>query len=187
MATLKDEYIKSNWNGNLWKCERHNIVGRKNGDDDEKEVYRRNELNGLSGPKIRNKYTPALGGTDRFMTEEHLQKFTTSSKEAYDDAKRGPEEKNKDAAEKAKLRLVYDEKFKNWSLKRFGGNKARARRAGWMPFEEWFAKKKAGKPTYSKSELDGALVDVLQQNSVRQYVKKKVVTPPPPPGAGTKK
>ena len=188
MATVNDEYIKSNMSGTLYKCERHNIVGKKNGDADEKEVYRRNEVNNHPGSTIRNKYT-CPDCKPAYSTEEQLKKFyTTSSKEAYDEqARRAKEknkaaaEKNKAAAEKAKLRLEYDKKF--WSLERFGGNKFRARRAGWMPFEEWFAKKKAGKPMYSKSELNSAVVDALNRinalnrknngSSIRQYVKKK--------------
>lgn len=181
MATVNDEYIKSNASGKIYKCERHNIVGKKNGDADEKEVYRRNELNGHPGSTIRNKYTCPDCNRSDYSTKEQLKKFfTTSSKEAYDFTKQRAEEKAKDAAEKAKLRLEYDKEFKYWSLERFGGNKTKARSAGWIPFEEWFAKKKAGKAVYSKSELNSAVVDHLQndRNRIRQHVKKEAVTPP---------
>lgn len=176
MATVNDEYIKSNMSGRLYKCERHNIVGKKNGDADEKEVYRRNELNNHPGSTIRNKYT-CPDCKPAYSTEEQLKKFfTTSSKEAYDEQARRAKEKNKAAAEKAKLRRVYDKEFEYLSPK-YLGNETKARRAGWMPFEEWFAKKKAGKPMYSQSELDARAVDALNRennrSSIRQHVKKK--------------
>jgi len=186
MATVNDEYIKSNMSGKLYKCERHNIVGKKNGDADEKEVYRRNEVNNHPDSTIRNKYTCPDCNRPDYNTKEQLKKFfTTSSKEAYDEQARRAKEKNKaaaekakDAAEKAKLRLEYDKEFEYWSrIVESGGNKTKARRAGWMPFEEWFAKKKAGKPMYSQSELDSWAVDALNRennrSSIRQHVKKK--------------
>jgi hypothetical protein len=193
MATVNDEYIKSNMSGTLYKCERHNIVGKKNGDADEKEVYRLNEMNGHPGT-IRNKYTCPGCNRPIYNTKERLKNFfTTSSKEAYDGQARRAEEKNKanaekakDAAEKAKLRPVYKNQFERYSPK-IMGSVAAARRAGWMPFEEWFAKKKAGKPLYSQSELTAAVVDALQRenhrSSVRQDDKKEAVTPPRGAGA----
>ncbi len=177
MATVNDDYIKSNYYGKLYKWERHNIVGNKNGDDDEKEVYRRNEENNHPGSTIRNKYTCHDCKQPDYSTKEQLKKFfTTSSKEAYDGTKQRAEENNKDAAKKAKLRPVYDKEFRKWSPE-YLGNENKARRAGWIPFEEWFANKKAGKPMYSQSELNSAPVDALNRknngSSIRQHVKKK--------------
>ncbi len=200
MAAVIDEYIKANMSGTIYKCERHNIVGKKDGDADEQEVYKRNELNGYLGSTIREKYTcPGCNRPD-YNTKEQLKKFfTTSSKEAYDEAeekaKYAAKKAKDEAEEKAKLRPEYDNEFKYWSPEeRFGGNESEARRAGWMPFEEWFAKKKAGKPLYSKHEQRTLIVDALQRenhrrhrenhrSSVRQHVKKEAVTPPRGAGA----
>lgn len=182
MATVNDEYIKSNYHGKIYKCERRNIVGKKDGDADEKEVYRLDELNVHHGSTIRNKYTCPDCNRPDYNTKEQLKRFfTTSSKEAYDFTKQRAEEKANDLAEKAKLRLEYDNKFQYWSPEeRFGGNESAARRAGWMPFEEWFAKKKAGKTLYSQSERDAAAANAMKndRSSIRQHVKKEAVIPP---------
>lgn len=165
MATIDDEYIKSNMLGNLYKCERHNIVGQKNGDADEKNVYRINKLNNEIG-SIRNKYTCPNCMPDYYTEKELKESFTTSSKEAYDT-------EHAAASEKAKLRPQYDKEFGGqYSLKNFGGNEALARRRGWMPFEEWFAKKKAGKPMYSRSELNGAVSDAMKRSHFKQHTRK---------------
>ena len=86
-------------------------------------------------------------------------------------------------------RLVreYESRFEQYSPKNHGGSEAAARRAGWMTQDEFIKKKRAGKPLYSKSELDGAAADAFnranRRSSVRQHVKKEAVTPPRGAGA----
>ena len=75
-------YMKSSVSGTILKIIRINIRGRVNGDDDEQEAFRLNELNGVNQNKTRLKASSP--GFIIFLKEETLQEeWIKSSKEEY--------------------------------------------------------------------------------------------------------
>ena len=197
MATLEDEYIKKF--GEISHRTSHNIVGNSNGSKDEKEVYRLNVANRLRGDTIRNKYEPGYmaGGFPYYSESDLNNHFTPSSEEAYarqeaaKEAEKAAREAVKAAnAEREKFRPQYDREFFQWKPKNNSeAAKRAARRRGWMPFEEWYDKKKNKKPMYSKAEEQAAMVVLLQAEAAKRQRSRVPTAPttataaplPPPP------
>tara|TARA_B100001059_G_scaffold209490_1_gene222452 strand:+ start:394 stop:1266 length:873 start_codon:yes stop_codon:yes gene_type:complete len=179
MATLDDEYIVKS--RKIYHRIGHNIVGNSNGSKDEKEVYMLNVTQKLPGNTIRNKYEPGyMGANGPFWTKHTVETFTPSSEEEFvaqkagEDRKRAKMEAGKAAnAEREKLRPQYEREFFQRKPKNNSeAVKRAARRRGWMPFEEWYDKKKNNKPMYSKAEERAAMVDFLQREAAERQRRR---------------
>ena len=171
MATLEDEYIKSSVTGEISHRTSHNIVGNSNGSKDEKKVYRTNVSNGLRGDTIRNKYEPGnmVGGFPYYSESELNNHFTPSSEEAYARQEAAKEAEKAANAEREKLRPQYEREFFQWKPKNNSeAAKIDARGRGWMPFEEWYAKKKNKETMYSKKVNQDQAIDFLQREAAER-------------------
>ena len=173
--------------GTVMKCERHGIVGKKDGDVDQQEVYRLNIMNGDPGDTIWNRYHNPRSQYKKginYLTNDRVKTQTPSTEKAYNEqfAADAPQRTIvPDSPEKAELRSQYDGEYEHYSPKAFGGNEALARRRGWMSFDEWFEKIMKGTPLYSERERFNAMNGYLvheeqkrQQDTAKTPHKKQL-------------
>ena len=111
-AEMSDYTYINSFTGTAMKCERHGIVGKKDGDVDEREVYRLNILNMLPGNTIWNKYHNPMNHQYNkgilYITNDQVKTKTPSSEkevQAYNEQVRQQDTAKTRHNKQKKLRL----------------------------------------------------------------------------------